>query len=100
VQVRFSRAADKHLEQIEAWLEARADAATAEHFVNDIVADALSLSTFPERGSPRPDLPRPRLRSISLRRNVTIVYRVDAKAVIIVAVRYAGQDWAGLLRDR
>jgi plasmid stabilization system protein ParE len=100
MQVRFSRAAARHLANIEAWLELRADAATAQTFVGAIVADALSLSAFPERGSPRLDLPRPRLRSITLRRNVTIVYRVDAKAVVIIAIRYAGQDWPGLLRDR
>jgi plasmid stabilization system protein ParE len=100
VKVRFSQAAERQLERIEAWLEARADAITAQRFVRGIVADALSLSQFPERGSPRPDLPRPRLRSISLRRNVTIVYRVDAQTVLIVAVRYAGQDWQGLLRER
>ena len=97
VHVRFSRAAARHLEQIETWLEARADAETAQRFVARIVADATSLSAFPERDSPRPDLPRAGLRSISLRRNITIVYRVDSKAVLIIAIRYAGQDWPGLL---
>lgn len=99
MQVRFSRAATQHLAAIEAWLETRANSAIAQAFVGEIVADAQSLSEFPERGSPRPDLPRPRLRSISLRRNVTIVYRVDSQAVVIIAIRYAGQDWPRLLRE-
>lgn len=100
VQIRFSRAANRHLEQIEIWLEQRADADTAERFVANIVADARSLAVFPERGSPRPDLARPNLRAISLRRNITILYRVDPDVVIIIAIHYAGQDWPGLLVDR
>lgn len=100
MKVRFLPSASRHLVRLEAWLEQVADAETARRFVGQIAAEAYSLSSFPYRGSPRHDLPRPGLRSISFRRNVTIVYRVANETVVIIAVRYAGQDWPGLLQDR
>ncbi|MFZ4380960.1 MAG: type II toxin-antitoxin system RelE/ParE family toxin [Sandarakinorhabdus sp.] len=98
MQVRLSAMARRQLAQMKDWIEDAADSETAGRFVDEIVRAARALSDFPYR-SPRPEL-RPGLRSVSFRRNVTILYRVTDDTVVIVAVRYAGQDWSRLLQDR
>jgi toxin ParE1/3/4 len=100
VQVLFSATARRHLSRIRNWLEDAAGTDTADAITNDIIAAAESLKRFPHRGSPRYDLSRPDLRSIKARHNVSIVYRAEPGRIVIIAIRYAGQDWPGLLADR
>jgi toxin ParE1/3/4 len=100
VQVQFSATARRHLGQIKDWLEDAAGTETAAAIADDIIAAAESLKRFPYRGSPRFDLSRPGLRSIKARHNVSIVYRAEPGRIVIIAIRYAGQDWPGLLEDR
>lgn len=92
-----SAAAD--LRSINQWLGDLADRETADRITDAIFSHANRLQHFPSRGSPRPDLGLG-LRSILWRQRATILYRVSGDAALIVAIRYAGQDWTGLLRDR
>ncbi|MCV3241903.1 type II toxin-antitoxin system RelE/ParE family toxin [Mesorhizobium sp. ZC-5] len=61
-------------------------------FVNRIRAHCAKLSEMPERGVPRDDLAFG-IRTLSFERRVVVAYRVDDKAVQIVRVFYAGQDF-------
>jgi toxin ParE1/3/4 len=72
----------------------------AEKFVGRILAECMSLSTFPERGIQRDDI-RPNLRNKSLARRVMIAYSVDPanRLVAILGVFYGGQAFDSLLRD-
>lgn len=87
------------LRHINQWLSDRADRETADRYVDEIYDHANRLTYLPLRGAPRPDL-GDGLRSVAWRQHVTILYRVTDDTVVIIAVRYAGQDWPGLLQDR
>jgi plasmid stabilization system protein ParE len=69
-------------------------------YIGGIVADCLSLKTFPERGTKRDDI-RPGLRTIGYRRRVTIAFLVDliTSTIAVHGVFYGGQDFEQLLRD-
>ncbi len=54
-----------------------------------------TLSTFLERGTPRPEI-GPGVRSIPFRRRATIAYRVDAEEISVIGIMYAGRDLAVL----
>jgi plasmid stabilization system protein ParE len=87
------------LRAIFVWLSETADPETAETFVSAIIEHGDRLRWFPARGTPRPDLGQ-NVHSIAMRRRVTIAYRIAGDGVQIVAVRYAGQDWPGLMQER
>lgn len=72
--------------------------ATAERFVEGIVAYCEGFQTFPERGMRRNDL-LPGLRLIGYRRTVTVAFRVNvtAQTVAVVGVFYGGQDYEAAL---
>jgi toxin ParE1/3/4 len=72
----------------------------AEEFVGRIVADCLSLESFPERGSKRDDV-RPNLRTKGYARRVTIAFSVNAETTVVAihGVFYGGQDFEQLLRE-
>jgi toxin ParE1/3/4 len=72
----------------------------AEEFVGRIVADCLSLESFPERGSKRDDV-RPNLRTKGYARRVTIAFSVNAETIVVAihGVFYGGQDFEQLLRE-
>jgi toxin ParE1/3/4 len=74
--------------------------ARAEDFVGGIVADCLSLSAFPERGTKRDDI-RPNMRVKGYRRRVSIAFSVDAESAMVAihGVFYGGQDFERSLRD-
>ena len=74
--------------------------ARADHYVDRIVADCLSLATFPERGTKRDDI-RPHLRTKGYARRVTIALSVDVSTSIVAihGVFCGGQDFEQLLRD-
>ena len=50
--------------------------ARAHHYIDSIVADCMSLSTFTERGTQREDI-RPNLRTKGYTRRVTIAFSVN-----------------------
>jgi len=74
--------------------------ARADNYLDAIVADCLSLSTFPERGTKRDDI-RPNLRTMGYARRVAIAFSVNAATEIVAihGVFYGGQDFEQLLRD-
>lgn len=58
----FTPRAERQLDNLYAYIADNSGVARAENFVGAIVADCLSLSTFPERGTMRDDI-RPNLRT-------------------------------------
>ena len=71
---------------------------TATEYDAKIRAACLSLTRFPNRGTPRDDI-RPGLRSIPLGGAVTIFYEVAPDEVRIVRVIHARRDLAAAFED-
>jgi toxin ParE1/3/4 len=96
----FTPRAERQLANLYAYVADRSGEARAHTYVGGIVADCMSLATFPERGNKRDDI-RPNLRTRGYARRVTIAFSVNALAnnVAIHGVFYGGQDFEQLLRD-
>lgn len=96
----FTPRAEQQLADLYAYIANDSGEARAEKFVGAIVADCLSLATFPERGSKRDDI-RPNLRTKGYALRVTLAFSVDhlAASVAIHGVFYGGQDFEPSLRD-
>ncbi|MDR3424939.1 MAG: type II toxin-antitoxin system RelE/ParE family toxin [Alphaproteobacteria bacterium] len=96
--VAFSKRAEKQLDNLYVYIADNSGVARAEDFVGGIVADCLSLETFPERGTKRDDI-HPLLRIKSYARRVTIAFSVDhdGLTVMIHGIFYGGQDFERLL---
>ncbi len=62
-------------------------------YISRIEAACMALATFPKRGTRRDDI-LPGLRTIGFERRVTIAFRVLDDVVEIVAIAYAGRDFA------
>ena len=92
--------AERQLDRLYSFIADQSGADRAEDFVGALVADSLSLSTFPERGARRDDI-RPNMRVKGFRRRVSIAFSIDAAsaAVAIHGVFYGGQEFEQLLRD-
>jgi toxin ParE1/3/4 len=80
------------------WIAERADAETAFDYTSRIEAHAAKLAEFPERGTPRDDLV-PGMRTTPYRRRTIIAYRVTGRAVEVLRLVHAGQNWEGGLED-
>jgi toxin ParE1/3/4 len=91
--------AERHLKALYVRIADDSGEARAEHYIDGIVADCLSLSTFPERGTKRDDI-RPNLRTKGYARRVTIAFSVNVSTEIVAihGVFYGGQDFEQLLR--
>lgn len=87
----FTRRADAQLAALEEHIAVKADRATAEEFVERILARCARISNLPLGGRARPDLGRS-LRSIPFERSTTIVYRVRKEAIVISGIFYGGQE--------
>jgi toxin ParE1/3/4 len=96
----FTLRAERQLDKLYAYIADNSSVARAENFVGAVVADCLSLSTFPERGTRQDDI-RPNLRTKGYARRVTIAFSVDVQAsvVSIHGVFYGGQDFEKLLLE-
>ncbi len=96
----FTPRAEGQLENLYAYIAQHSSVARAESFVGAVVADCLSLSTFPERGTKRDDI-RPNLRTKGYARRVTIAFSVNVSTgvVAIHGIFYGGQDFEMLLRE-
>jgi toxin ParE1/3/4 len=70
-------------------------AQSAAELVSAIQDRCDGLTTFPERGTPRPEI-GPGLRSIPFRRKAVIAYLVEPDAVAIVGIMYGGRDLGAL----
>ncbi len=96
----FTPRAERQLDSLYTYIADHSEEARADSFVSGIVAECLSLSAFPERGTKRDDI-RPHLRTMGYARRVTIAFSTDAAArvVAIHGVFYGGRDFEQLLRD-
>jgi toxin ParE1/3/4 len=96
----FTPRAERQLDTLYVRIADHGGQARADDYVGGIVADCLSLSTFPERGTKREDI-RPNLRTMGYARRVTIAFSVDVSTEIVAihGVLYDGQDFEQALRD-
>lgn len=98
MRVRYDDRAIAQLSRIRQWIAQRAGEDVADRIVESIFSRCEALSSFPERGTPHPDL-HPRLRTIPHRGRYTIGYVVGEDTVTIVGIRSAGQDLDALIDD-
>lgn len=76
------------------WIAGQAGGDVAFRYTSAIERTTAELATFPERGTPRPDL-GPGMRSIAHRRRTVIAYRVLPDTVEIVALAHGGRELGG-----
>jgi toxin ParE1/3/4 len=98
----FSRRAESELDRIEAFIAVDNPDAAA-RVRKEIVSQAIRLGENPEMGWP---IKNPNRRHINVRlwpvakyRQYLILYRVGPKAVRIVSILNAAQDWARFFRE-
>lgn len=89
--VRLRAAARRQANALYDFIAAEADPIIADRFVQSILDRCETLATFPERGSPRPELGAG-IRSITFQRRTRIVYFVTDDTVEIAGIFYGGQD--------
>lgn len=89
--VRLSVAARDDLRAYREWLRGEAGDATAEAWMDALLDWIGTLETFPERGTPRPDL-GDEFRTRVFRKSVTIAYVVADGEVAILGVFARGRD--------
>jgi toxin ParE1/3/4 len=65
--------------------------ATADRYVEDMLAACEALRDFPLRGGPRGEI-RPGLRIISVKRRATIAYAVSGDEVVVLRILGRGRD--------
>lgn len=87
----LSPLAEADLAAIIDWIADQSSIRVARGFVSRIERRLSSLKRFPLRGTQCDDL-APGLRLIGLENRVTILFRVDDKAVIVERVLYGGRD--------
>ncbi|WP_020185178.1 type II toxin-antitoxin system RelE/ParE family toxin [Methylopila sp. 73B] len=97
MNVRFSRQANRDLE--DAYLfHAERNPDQARRLLDDVISAALSLSTFPDRGSPQPNAAgRPFRRLIE--KGHVIVYVVDDHGVIVLRIVHGARDLDALFAE-
>ena len=89
-RLRFRPRANQDLRRIYLFIADFAGPASARAIVAAIEAHCRTLLDYPHRGTPHPEL-RPGLRTVPVGKAV-VAYRVDNRDVIIVRVRYGGQQ--------
>lgn len=90
-RVRLSADAQADLDDYRAWLLQAAGEGVADAWTDGLLDWIAELRTFPERGSPRPDL-RPGIRTRVFRRRVTIAYAVVDDVVTVLRVFGRGRN--------
>jgi toxin ParE1/3/4 len=89
-KLRFRPRAKQDLQRIYLFIADFAGPTSARAIVTAIEARCRTLLDYPHRGTPNPDL-RPGLRTVPVGKAV-VAYRVESRDVIIVRVRYGGQQ--------
>jgi toxin ParE1/3/4 len=89
-RLRFRPRANQDLKRIYLFIADFAGPASARRIVAGIEAYCRTLLTYPNRGAPHSEL-GPGLRTVPLGKAV-VAYRVENRDVIIVRVRYGGQQ--------
>ncbi len=97
-KVIFRPEAEADLFALYRYIAAESGAARAGDYVSRLEQACMALTTFPKRGTRRNNI-APGLRTIGFERRVTIAFRVLEGVVEIVAVAYAGRDFANDLRQ-
>ena len=72
----FTPRVERQLAELYSYVADNSGETRAEKFVGSRVADCLSLSSFPERGTRRDDI-RPNLRTMGYSRRATIAFSVN-----------------------
>lgn len=93
-RLRFRPRAKQDLRRIYNFISDFAGTASARGIIAGIEAHCRTLLDYPHRGTPHPELRRG-LRTVPVGKAV-IAYRVEDRDVIVVRVRYGGQQ---LLRE-
>ncbi len=99
MRVIFTPLAERHIDQLHAYIATNSSQERADGYVGRIVEYCDGLTTFPLRGTQRDDL-LPGLRVTGFERRVTIAFVVTADAVLIEGVFYGGQNFETAFRDR
>jgi toxin ParE1/3/4 len=96
----FTPRVERQLDRLYAYIAAHGGERRADGYVGAIVAECLSLTTFPERGTKRDDL-RLNLRTLGHAGSATIAFSVNASTAIVAihGVFYGGQDFETALRE-
>lgn len=98
-EVIFSDEALADLQSIFNYIADAADFDTAVIYDARIRTVCARLEIFPRRGTPHPEI-RPGLRTIPFERRARIAYEVEADAVRIIQILYAGREsGAGFQRE-
>jgi plasmid stabilization system protein ParE len=90
--VAFSKEAEIHLQEIEAYLAERFYPANAEQFVQRLTKACLALGAAPYRGTKRDDL-ADGIRTTGFERRATIYFKVVEERVYILGVLYRGRQF-------
>lgn len=90
-EIRLSKVARADLRTYRDWLCAEAGQAIADRWTDSLIDWIEELDTFPERGSPRPDLGA-EIRTRVFRRRVTIAYVVADDVVTILGIFARGRN--------
>lgn len=96
-EVVFSPEARDDLLNLYRYIAEHSGADRAIGYLDRVEAFCRSLSTFPERGTPRDDL-FPGLRVVGFERRVAIAFHIDPGTVTIDRILYGGRD-LGLLKE-
>jgi toxin ParE1/3/4 len=91
IRARLSGPAVTDLKSIADRIWDRADEDVGEAYVRRIETHCRRLIDFPRRGRPRDEF-GPGVRSISLERRATILYRIEDDEVTILSILYAGRE--------
>ena len=99
-KVVFTPQSQEQLELLYDYISDQSGEDRAEDFVGGIIAECLSLRSFPERGTKRDDI-RPNLRTMGYERRVTIAFSVhpEERMVAVHGVFYGGRNFEHILRD-
>jgi toxin ParE1/3/4 len=90
--VAYASLAEQQLVNLYAYIAEASGEQRATNFVSALIAFCAGLTTFPHRGTQRPDI-RPGVRTIGFRRRVTVAFEISDDRVLILGIFYGGQDF-------
>jgi toxin ParE1/3/4 len=96
-EVRFSKAAEADLADIDEFSLARFGEGTAEVYMNGFTTVFARLADFPSAGPPVPE-PLPEIRGLTYKSH-RILYRMDGQDVLILRVLHHSRDILRHLSD-
>lgn len=96
----FSHEARRQLGALQRYLAREASPVVASRYTAAVVDTCVMLSSFPHRGTPRPEI-RAELRTTHHKGRTTIAYRIaeDRKEVVVLGIFHGGQDFESALNE-